>query len=204
MEEFILSLQALDPLTICFVVFGMALVENLFPPSPSDIVVVFAGSLVGLGTVGFVAVLGSATAGGTAGFAAMYLIGRWFGRRILDRGKLRFLPKEGIEKVERWFVRYGYWLIVANRFLAGTRAVVSFFAGMSGLDLRRTTLLSLVSSLAWNAILVSAGYALGRNWSRIGFYLTTYSQIVTGLIAIVALILLVRYARQRNNGRKGS
>jgi len=201
-EDFILSLQTLDPLTICLVVFAVALVENLFPPSPSDIVVVFAGSLVGLGIVGFAAVLVSATAGGTVGFAAMYMIGRWFGRSILDRGKMRFLPKEGIEKVERWFVRYGYWLIVANRFLAGTRAVVSFFAGMSGLDLGRTTLLSLVSSLAWNAVLVSAGYALGRNWSRIGFYLTTYSQIVTGLIVLVALIILIRYARQRSNGRK--
>ncbi|MCK5572977.1 MAG: DedA family protein, partial [Bacteroidetes bacterium] len=177
----------------------IAFIENIFPPSPSDVMIVAAGSLVGAGTLGFPETLLVATAGSTLGFLAMYKIGDWFGDHILEEGKIRFIPVESVKKVEAWFKRYGYWIIVANRFLAGTRAVVSFFAGMSELNLAVTSLLCLVSALAWNAILVSGGYALGNNWEQITLYLTSYSQIVTGVVIVVLLLLIAKYLYNRNN-----
>lgn len=198
--EFILSLQSLDPLWVYVALFGVAFVENLFPPSPSDVAVVFAGSLVGLGTIAFLPAVVAATAGGTIGFVLMYQVGKVFGNRILEQGKISFLPVSAVQKAEEWFRRYGYWLIAANRFLAGTRAVVSFFAGVAELDLRRTTGLSAVSSLAWNSILLVIGYTLGKNWEAIGLYLTTYSQVVTGIVIIVVLIWVARFMLQRKNG----
>lgn len=200
MTDVILSLQSLDPLWVYAALCGVAFIENLFPPSPSDVAVVFAGSLVGIGTLSFLPALVAATAGGTLGFVVMYRIGKAFGNRILERGKIPFLPPASVYRAEEWFRRYGYWLIAANRFLAGTRAVVSFFAGISELDLRRTTMLSAVSSLAWNAVLLGMGYTLGKNWERIGFYLTTYSQIVTGAVILVILFWVARYVYQRRNG----
>lgn len=207
MEDLILSLKDLSPWMVYAAVFGMAFIENLFPPSPSDLAIVFGGSLAALGEVSFAWVLVAATAGSTTGFVAMYGIGAWSGRRILERGRISFLPVEAVRKAEAWFARHGLWLIVANRFLAGTRAVVSFFAGMSHLPLPLTTLLCFVSALAWNAILVGAGYALGQNWERIGFYLTTYSQVITGGVVVVLLVLLgrmvVRNASRNGAGGKG-
>ena len=202
MEDFILYLQTLDPSLIYIAVFSIAFIENILPPFPSDVVVVFAGSLIGLGQTGFVETLLLATAGSTLGFVVMYKIGDWFGDKILEQGKIKFIPVEAVRKVEAWFTRYGYWLIVANRFLAGTRAVVSFFAGLSELNLTKTTLLSFISALAWNAILVSAGWSLGRHWEKIGFYLNTYSQIVTAIVVVVLLILLVKYFYTKNNSSK--
>jgi membrane protein DedA with SNARE-associated domain len=206
-EDLILSLRGLSPWMVYAAVFGMAFIENLFPPSPSDLAIVFAGSLAALGEVSFAWVLVAATAGSTTGFVAMYGVGAWSGRRILERGRISFLPVEAVRKAEAWFARHGLWLIVANRFLAGTRAVVSFFAGMSHLPLPLTTLLCLLSALAWNAILVGAGYALGQNWERIGFYLTTYSQVITGAVVVVLLVLLgrmvVRNASRNGAGGKG-
>jgi membrane protein DedA with SNARE-associated domain len=132
----------------------------------------------------------------------MYKIGDWFGDHILEQGKIKFIPVEAVKKVEAWFNRYGYWIIIANRFLAGTRAVVSFFAGMSELNLLRTTILSFLSALVWNAILVSAGWYLGQHWEKIGFYLNTYSQIVTVILIVVVAIFVVRYFYRKNNGAK--
>jgi len=198
-EDFIQSILALDPALVLLVVFSIAFIENIFPPSPSDIMIVAAGSLVGVGTLGFPETLLVATAGSTLGFVAMYKIGDWFGDHILEKGKIRFIPVESVKKVEAWFKRYGYWIIVANRFLAGTRAVVSFFAGMSELNLAVTSILCLVSALAWNAILVSGGYALGTNWEQITLYLTSYSQIVTGVVIVVLLLLIAKYLYKRNN-----
>ncbi|OGU18654.1 MAG: hypothetical protein A2059_01685 [Ignavibacteria bacterium GWA2_55_25] len=201
MEEFIQSLAGLNPGWIYLAVAGIAYIENIFPPFPSDVIVVFAGSLAGLGTVDFTTALLLATAGSTLGFITMYKIGDWFGDHILETGKLRFIPRESVHKVEGWFRKYGYFVVIANRFLAGTRAVVSFFAGMSELSLPLSVLLSFVSALIWNFILLSTGRAVGENWRQIGGYLETYSTIVTSLIALTAIILLVRLFLKRSNNK---
>jgi membrane protein DedA with SNARE-associated domain len=201
-EEFVGTLQALSPALILTVVFLIALIENIFPPSPSDVVIVFAGSLVGIGRVGYAETLLLATAGSTIGFMLMYKIGDWFGVRILEQGKIKFIPRESVRKVDDWFRKHGYWIIVANRFLSGTRAVVSFFAGMAELDLLRTTALCFVSALAWNAILVTGGFYLGNNWQLIGTYLSTYSQIMTGLLVVVSVGLIARYFFKKRIGKK--
>ena len=198
MEDFVSSLIHLDPTLVLLAVLGIAFLENLLPPFPSDVLVVAAGSLVGLGTVGFVHVLLAAAIGSTLGFVAMYFIGKWFGHRILAEGRLPFVPPRAMRTVHAWFERYGYWLIIANRFLAGTRAVVAFFAGMSDLRLGTTVALSFASSLLWNAVLVTAGFILGNNWERVGFYLSTYSQVVTGIVVLVIIILVIRYFSTRN------
>ena len=203
MEDFILHLKSLDPLLIYLAVFSIALIENIFPPSPSDTVIVFAGSLVGIQQVGFVESLFAATLGSAIGFVAMYKFGDWFGVRILKQGRIKFIPIESVRKVELWFGKYGYGIIIANRFLAGTRAVVSFFAGMSRLNLPKTIVLSFLSALAWNSILLFGGFYLGQNWQKIGFYMNTYSQIVTSVIILVVLVLVARFLYMKN-GKKST
>ncbi|MGA9116544.1 MAG: DedA family protein [Bacteroidota bacterium] len=200
MEELILSLSNLDPLLIASAVFLAAYLENLLPPLPSDLLVVFGGSLVAIGSAGFPLMLVAAAAGSTLGFMTMFKIGEWFGARILERGKMPFVPAEAVRRAEKWFGRYGYRLIVANRFLAGTRAVVSFFAGVSRLHLVRCAVLSGVSALVWNALLLGAGWALGRNWRTVGFYLGTYGQVVTGLLILTAVVWAVRVLARRKGG----
>jgi membrane protein DedA with SNARE-associated domain len=197
-------LESLSPLLVCLVVFLIAFVENIFPPSPSDSLIVFGGSLVAIGRVGFVELLLWTTAGSVLGFLAMYQIGKWFGVRILEKGRIKFIPIESVQKVDVWFRKYGYSIIVVNRFLAGTRAVVSLFAGMSRLRLVKTTVLCALSALAWNTILLGGGYYLGSNWQRIGFYLSGYSQIVTIVIVVAALALIAHYVYKKTNGKKAT
>jgi membrane protein DedA with SNARE-associated domain len=197
-EDIVYALQNLDPLLLYAAVFAIAFIENLFPPFPSDVAVVFGGSLAGMGYAGAIEVLAASTLGSSVGFVAMYKIGEWFGRRVLERGKLKFVSPDALRKVEEWFGRYGYWLIVANRFLAGTRAVISFFAGISRLRLGRTFALSFLSALVWNSALVAAGYSLGKNWERVTYYLGAYSQAVTALLLLAAVVILVRTLSKRN------
>jgi membrane protein DedA with SNARE-associated domain len=178
---------------------GIAFLENIFPPFPSDVVVVFAGSLVGIGAIDFWWALLLTSIGSTLGFMVMYKIGDWFGLKILETGKLKFIPRDSVHKVEGWFRKYGYVLIVANRFLSGTRAVVSFFAGMSELKLPITTFLSFLSALVWNFLLLFAGQKLGQNWKVILFYMETYSKAVTGIILIIILLFVARFVYKRSN-----
>jgi membrane protein DedA with SNARE-associated domain len=200
-HEFVQSLIHLDPALVILAVFVVAFLENLVPPLPSDVLVVGAGSLVGLGSVGFAEILVASSLGSTAGFIAMYFVGKWFGRRILAAGRIRFIPPEAVQTVEGMFERYGYWLIVVNRFLAGTRAVVAFFAGMSSLLVGRTVALSLVSALLWNAILIATGTVLGSQWERVVYYLSAYGQVVTGIVVVVVIVLVIRYVATRGRNR---
>lgn len=196
-EEIIKYLSEVNPVIVYLTIFGIAYIENIFPPSPSDVVVIFGGSMVAVGKANFLITLLAASSGSMLGFVTMYLIGKWFGKKFIDSGRLKFISSANIDKVEIWFRKYGYGIIIANRFLAGTRAVVSFFAGISNINLKVTTILSFASALIWNTILIYSGYQMGRNWQSIISQLQTYWLIISGGIAIAVLIWLVKYLLTR-------
>ena len=196
-ESVLAWFQHLAPAGVLGAIFLVAYIENIFPPSPCDVLLVFAGTLIGLGTIGFLPAVAAATLGGTLGFMTAYAAGRYFDRRILTGRFARFLPVNTIHQVERLFQRYGYGVIIANRFLAGTRAVVAFFAGMSQMNLTLTTLLSALSALVWNSLLLYFGMAFGANWRDVVQYVQIYSTIATVVIVVVIGIFIWRYLRRR-------
>jgi membrane protein DedA with SNARE-associated domain len=61
--------------------------------------------------------------------------------------------------------------------------------------------LSFFSALVWNGILITAGFYLGQNWERIGFYIMTYSRIVTLIAVAFALVLVARYLWKKRKSR---
>lgn len=199
METLVAYLEQIGPLWVYFAIFMIAFIENIFPPSPSDVLIVAGGYLVGIGHIDFITTLLIATAGSTTGFMSMYKIGDWFGLKIIETGKIKFLPLDSIHRVEAWFRRYGYWLIIVNRFLTGTRAIVGFFAGMSEVKFWPTSILCFVSALLWNGILIYAGTILGENWDSIGLYLTAYSQIVIVILVTGILISIILWYHRKED-----
>jgi membrane protein DedA with SNARE-associated domain len=197
LEQGINWLQHLPWQGVLALMFLIAYVENIFPPSPSDVLLVFAGTLIGLGTIGFTSSLLFSTLGSTLGFMTAYALGRYFERHVVEGRFGRYLPVSTIAQAERLFQRFGYGVIIANRFLAGTRAIVSFAAGMSRMNLPATTALSAVSAALWNSILLTLGMLFGRNWQRVGEYLSIYSTVVTVIVIVVAAVYLRRYLRNR-------
>lgn len=189
----ILWLQQLSPFGVMVAIFLICYIENIFPPSPSDVLLVFAGTLIGIGTVSFVPSLIIATLGSTVGFMTAYGAGRYFEKEVIEGRLSRWLPMDTFSKVETLFRKYGYGVIIANRFLAGTRAIVSFFAGMSRMSFLPTTLLCAVSAAVWNTLLLWLGKSLGGNWREAGTYLATYSTAVTIILVAIALIFLARW-----------
>jgi membrane protein DedA with SNARE-associated domain len=197
MEQAILWLQQLPPAGVLALMFLIAYVENIFPPSPSDVALVFAGTLIGLGAIDFAPALIVATLGSTLGFMTAYVLGRYFEQHVVSGRFSRYLPANAIHQVEGLFRRYGYGVIVANRFLAGTRAIVSFFAGMSKMNLAVTTGLCAASAAVWNSILLYLGVIFANNWRTAAEYLALYSKFMTVIVAGAVVIFLWRYFRKR-------
>ena len=199
-ESIVLFIQSLPPEGVLITALLLTCIENIFPPSPSDFLLVFCGTLIGFGTVSFIPLLISSTIGSIIGFAIMFKIGAKIGLAIDKKPKLWFIPHEAIEKAEAWFRTYGYVLIIANRFLSGTRAVISFVAGASAMNFVYSIILSALSALIWNGILIYAGMELGNNWRLVSEYLSTYSSAIAPILVICLIIgILIWQIKKRNN-----
>jgi len=192
-------LNSTAPIYFYLTLFFFAFLENLFPPSPSDLVIAFGGSLVGTGKLDIFAAIFFSTLGSTAGFVVMYYIGFFLGRELIDTGKLKFIPMEKIKTVEGWFQKYGYGIVVVNRFLSGTRAVISFFVGLSELSIAITIPLCAISALTWNSILIIGGSLLGRNWKQLGHILSLYGITVGIFLSLLVVFFVVKYYRRRKH-----
>ncbi|CUS97354.1 DedA family protein, partial [Candidatus Kryptobacter tengchongensis] len=106
-----------------------------------------------------------------------------------------------IKKVEILFSKYGYLLIVVNRFLAGTRAFVAFFAGLGEYDLKKSILLSFISASLWYLILVTGGKILGENWHLIADVISGYSKVVTVILTLGLIIWVLRKILRNKKGK---
>lgn len=201
LEQLISFMQNVDPVYIYLILFFFTFIENLFPPSPSDLVVVLGASFISSTSIGYVPVLIVSSLGSSTGFMVMYYIGKYFGNHVIKTGKLKFVTEESLSKTDIWFTKYGYKLIVINRMLPGTRAVVSFFAGLYELDYLKTFILALISSIIWNLTIIQLGIILGNNISAIEFYLSTYSKIVLIILFIIILFLVAKYFYKKNKVR---
>ncbi len=200
MLEFLENLfNHVSPLMAYLVFLVSAYAENVLPPIPGDTVVVLGAYLVSTGQLDFWGVYFATTIGSVLGFLTMYLIGYRFGRSFIYNKKYgaRLFKEEHILKVEKWFSRWGYWVIFANRFLSGTRSVISVFAGSFHLHPLPVVLLSTLSALIWNALLLLAGVLLGKNWQTIGAVISRYNQIFIGLLVVLGIYLIIRFRRKR-------
>ena len=192
-ENILNHISDLSPFLIYLILFLFSYVENVFPPSPSDLVVVIGGSLVATEAINFVPTLILTTIGSVLGFMTLYYIGSQVDKKVIRAGKMKFISAQAVDTVENWFNKWGYTVIVANRFLPGTRSVISFFAGLSQLKVLKTVILATTSALFWNAIMIYLGIIFGNNIERVDFYLSRYQEIVLIITGVVILFFVIRY-----------
>ena len=187
---------------LIYVLLGLsAFVENIFPPIPGDTITAFGAFLVGTKRLSFLGVYLSTTLGSLAGFMCLFWIGRFLGRRFFIERDYRFFKARDIIRAEAWFRRWGYLLILLNRFFPGIRSVISIAGGISRLGGLKVTLLALISACTWNLIWILAGYTLGNNWevvkTKMAGLMFRYNLGVFICLGGVILFLIIRFKRKR-------
>ena len=184
-----------------FGALGVALLmilENLFPPIPSELILPFAGFLVGRGELGFLPVLVASTAGSLFGALILYALGRWGGRKLILRyGRFLRVKEADLDRAEGWFDKYDEWVVLFGRMVPGVRSVVSIPAGMLGTPFVRFVLLTTAGSAAWNALLLGAGWYLGDNWQQIAGIVGSASNVVLVVVAVALVSAAVWWWRRR-------
>lgn len=200
------AIQGLDSVWIYLIIFLAGYLENCIPPVPGDTVTVFAAYLVGTGRLNYFAVFITATLGNLSGFMTMYHLGRHFGKEYFLRKNWKWFPKTQFEKAELWFQKYGYKIILFNRFLSGFRSVISIFSGMAQLQRRKIIPLALVSACMWDGVLIYGGYLVGNNWNAFIRILDQYNiaavAMLTGLFVLYGVYKLIKSRFQQTNSNR--
>ena len=173
------------------------LLENVFPPIPSEVVLPLAGVAVGRGQLLFSGAVLAATAGSVAGALVLYAVARLGGRPLLLRwsGVLR-LDRAQLDRADAWFDRHGAWFVLLGRLVPGVRSVVSVPAGLSEMPLPKFVGLTALGSAVWNAALIGAGVALGEHHDVVGQAIGPVSTAAMAAVAVGVVALLLR-ARRR-------
>ena len=188
-----------------FGVFLLIMIENVFPPIPSEVILTFGGFMTTYSEMTRTGVIIAATAGSVVGAMILYSIGLLLDvsrlEKIIDRwGHLLRLTRKDIHRADAWFDKYGPWTVLFCRLVPLIRSLISIPAGMSNMNFPLFLLLTTVGSLIWNAALVSIGAAVGDNWESIVQYMDVYSNIayvLIGMSGIAAILWYIRFRRKR-------
>lgn len=168
-----------------FGIFLAMVVENVFPPIPSEVVLPLAGYEAARGRLTFTGTVVAATLGALVGALLLYWLGRYGGRPAVRRwGRILRVTDRELELSEGWFRRWGSGVVLGARVIPLARSVVSIPAGMMHMPLGRFVLLTGLGSLVWNVLLIGAGYQLGANWARVSDLVGRYSDVMLGVVLV--------------------
>ncbi|MEB7806979.1 DedA family protein [Mammaliicoccus fleurettii] len=180
----------------------LILLENVFPPIPSEVILTFGGFMTTKSELTIVGVVIASTIGSVFGAVILYWIGRMLNvdrlERIIEKwGKYLRLTKEDVRKADAWFDKYGPWTVFFCRFIPLIRSLISIPAGMSGMNQWLFLLLTTLGTLIWNLILVIVGAKVGDNWHQIVNYMDVYSNFMYAIIAIGIIVFIIWFVKRK-------
>lgn len=173
----------------------LILVENLFPPIPSELVLPLAGFLAAQGRLSLSLTILAATVGSVLGALILYEAGRRLGLRRIRAivGRLPLMQVEDVDRAVDWFGRHGQKAVLLGRCLPVVRSLISVPAGVAHMPRWRFTLLTALGSLVWNSVFIGGGYALGAQFDQVEEY-SSYLDLAVYAAIVVLIGLGVRRA----------
>lgn len=178
----------------------LVVLETVFPPVPSEVVLPVAGFLAGQGRMALAATIVAATVGSVVGAILLYVVGAKLGRPRLRRAidALPLVDRGDLERAESWFDRHGGMAVLTGRVIPVVRSLVSLPAGLERMSVPLFLVLTALGSAVYNSVLVGAGYLLGDRWTDVGAYSDLVNGVVIGgMAAALAWFVVGRLRRNR-------
>jgi membrane protein DedA with SNARE-associated domain len=181
---------------------GLIALESVFPPIPSEVVLLLSGFQVSTGKFGFIGAWIAATIGSLVGALILYGVGRLVGEErlewlLLKLGKPLGFKRSDIDRADAWWDRHGDMVVLFGRMIPLVRSVVSIPAGSNEMKLGKFCLYTTIGSAAWNLIWISVGNALGDQWEKAERWTGFIDYAVyAGIIGLLGW-LIIRKQRER-------
>ncbi len=182
----------------------LVIIENVFPPIPSEIVLPFAGFVAQRGDASVYVMILAATVGSVIGALVLYYIAAAIGPERLRHFVVRYgkwfgVKESDLTKAEAWFDRRSTAAVLAGRCVPLIRSIVSIPAGFRRMKIVPFIAYTFVGSAVWNIVLIGAGAILGNNWDAVADYISIFQYLVIASI----LLFVVRFAFTIIKRRKG-
>lgn len=186
----------------------LILVENVFPPIPSEVILTFSGFMTTNSNITVIGVIIAATIGSLLGAIILYYIGKILNKERLitivnsKYGKwLKIKPKD-VEAADKWFNGKGNKAVFFCRFIPVVRSLISIPAGMSEMPLVKFIVYTVLGSIIWNTTLVCVGAFAGDKKDYILSLLNEASHIVVILLIITFLGIVFWFYKIRGKKEK--
>jgi membrane protein DedA with SNARE-associated domain len=180
----------------------LMVLENVFPPIPSEVIMPLAGFMATQDRLSLLGVIVAGTLGSALGALPLYYVGRKIGEERLkgfaDRhGRWLTLSREDLDSAKQWFDRHGGLAVFLCRLVPGVRSLISIPAGIEGMPLAPFLLYTTIGAGLWTALLTLAGYGLGANFRQVETYLDPASYVVLALIVALYVWRVVTHKGER-------
>ena len=179
----------------------LMLLETVFPPVPSEVIMTVAGVSAARGNMNLGGAIAAGTAGAMLGNWMWYWLAIKFGERrmrsfIDSYSRLLTLDWAEIERGHALFRKHGAIIVLIARMLPTLRSLISIPAGLFGMSLGRFLVFSTIGTAGWSSALAGAGYFLGSQFKDVEKWLGPLSTVV--IVGIVAAYVwrLVRWKPQ--------
>ncbi len=191
-----------------FGVFFLILIENVFPPIPSEVILLFSGFFSSYTSLSVFYMILASTLGSFLGAIILYYIGKIFNKERLKKivngrlGKILFLKENDIDKADEWFDNKGNKSVFFCRFVPIVRSLISIPAGMSEMPMGKFIIYTICGSMIWNTVLICLGYRLGSNWEYVLTILDKYQIIVIVILVIIFGYVIIKFYRKKRKSKK--
>ena len=185
-------------------VFLLILLENIFPPIPSELILLFGGFMTTYTKLNIIGMIISSTLGSLIGALLLYKIGTIFSKeklKILISGKLGRVLKlknSDIDNANKWFTNEGKKTVFFGRFIPLIRSIISIPAGINKMNISKFITYTLLGSAIWNLVLIILGHIVGRNWKAILKIFKLYSRFSLLLLFILLIILITKLYKNKS------
>jgi membrane protein DedA with SNARE-associated domain/pimeloyl-ACP methyl ester carboxylesterase len=158
-----------------------------------DLTCITAGMIAAQGRISFAFAAFSCFLGIFLGDLLLFLAGRWLGRPVLRRAPVKwFINAEDVARSSEWFSRQGAKVILASRFLPGSRLPTYFAAGALNTSFWKFTFYFVLACAVWTPILVGLAMVLGKEVVESTLFggQSLFFKISIAVILIFALVKL--------------
>ena len=184
-------------------IFSLMVLENLFPPIPSELIIPLAGFSAAKGDLNIVGVLFATLSGGLVGCIPWYVLGRVYGiqrlKKLTERfGRILTLTSRDIDASEAWFATYGNFAVFFGRLIPTVRTLISVPAGIAKMPFTSFLVYSLLGSAIWTSLLLFVGYSLQSQYTQtISANINTVSNVVVILIVLIYVYRVLTYSNKK-------
>ncbi len=178
---------------------GLMAAELACIPLPSEVILPFAGYLVSRGRMDLYLVATVGALGCNLGSAIAYMVGRYGGRRAIERwGRYVLLTRHDLKMADRFFDQFGDVTVLVARMLPVVRTYIALPAGIARMPQLRFQVYTFLGSWPWCFLLAYIGMLLGDRWADAP-WLDRAFHYLDYAIAAVAVIALGRFVWTRRH-----